>query len=133
MGFRTAYPDRHELLKAFARENRHNQTLAESVMWNELRTNGIGYRFVRQHIIGDYIVDFVCLEEKLVVEVDGGYHAEREQQEDDAIRTAWLNSVGFHVIRFQNDEVMFETQKVLDKITNKIRELQISESRTNQI
>ena len=85
-------------------------------MWDELRAGRIGKRFVRQHVIGDYIVDFVCLEKQLVIEVDGGYHAERQQQEDDQLRTEWLNSVGFSVIRFSNEEVLYQRDKVLEKI-----------------
>lgn len=77
---RTASPDRYALLKEFARVNRKNMTLAESVMWQLLRANVMGHKFLRQHIIGDYIVDFVCRDDGLIVEVDGAYHAELEQQ-----------------------------------------------------
>ena len=70
MNYKTASPDWYDLLKSFARENRKNQTLAEQVLWNQLRNKTLGVRFLRQHIIGDYIVDFVSLECSLVVEVD---------------------------------------------------------------
>lgn len=122
MGFRTASPDRYRLLRAFARENRQNATLAEQVLWKELRNNEFGVRFLRQHIIGDYIVDFVALQIGLVIEVDGGYHAERQQQEDDGLRTMDLSSIGFDVIRFTNEEVMFDTENVIEEIERKIEE-----------
>ena len=116
MDYRTASHDRYALLKNFARENRRNMTLAESVLWEELRTMGIGTRFNRQNIIGDYIVDFVSQSEGLVIEVDGGYHAERQQQEDDAVREQALERMGFHVMRFSNEEVLYDTQNVLSQI-----------------
>lgn len=72
------------MLKEFAKKNQENMTLAEQVLWEELKKNQTGHRFLRQHIIGDYIVDFLCKDDGLIIEVDGGYHAEREQQEDDA-------------------------------------------------
>ena len=82
MNYKTALSDRYDLLKAFARENRKNPTLAEQVLWNQLRNKTLGVKFLRQHIIGDYIVDFVSFECSLVVEVDGAYHAERQQMEN---------------------------------------------------
>ena len=78
MGYKNASPDRYGLLKAFARENRKNATLAESVLWEQLRNNTLGVKFLRQHAIGDYIVDFVSRSSGLIIEVDGGYHAERQ-------------------------------------------------------
>ena len=112
----TASPDRYKLLKDFARENRKNITLAESFLWHNLRANVLGHKFLRQHIIGDYIVDFVCRDDGLVVEVDGAYHAEREQMKDDAIRTHDLESMGFRVIRFTNEEVLDDIEAVLEEI-----------------
>jgi len=91
-------------------------TLAESVLWEELRTLDVGTRFNRQYIIGDYIVDFASQREGLVIEVDGGYHAERQQQEDDAIRERNLERMGFHILRFTNEEVLFDTDNVLSQI-----------------
>ena len=102
MNYKTASPDRYDLLKSFARENRKNQTLAEQVLWNQLRNKTLGVKFLRQYIIGDYIVDFVSLECSLVVEVDGAYHAERQQMENDAVRSMELGKMGFKVIRFTN-------------------------------
>lgn len=119
--FKTASPDRYVLLKEFAKKNRENMPLAEQVLWEELKKNQTGHRFLRQHIIGDYIVDFLCKDDGLIVEVDGGYHAEREQQEDDALRTQFLESMGFRVIRFTNEEVLYDTENTIQEIENKLK------------
>lgn len=119
--FKTASPDRYVLLKEFAKKNRENMTLAEQVLWEELKKNQTGHRFLRQHIIGDYIVDFLCKDDGLIVEVDGGYHAEREQQEDDTLRTQFLESMGFRVIRFTNEEVLYDTENTIQEIENKLK------------
>ena len=116
MGYKTAAPDRYGILKAYARENRRNATLAENVLWNELRNNNMGVEFLRQHIIGDYIVDVVSREEGLVIEVDGGYHSEPRQQEDDKVREEELEKMGYHIIRFTNEEVLNDIEKVTDQI-----------------
>jgi len=71
---------------------------------------------MRQYIIGDYIVDFVNIYTKLIIEVDGGYHSEPRQQEDDALRTERLESMGFHVIRFTNEQVLFDLDQTLEEI-----------------
>ena len=114
--YRTASPDRYAILKAYAQENRKNATLAEQVLWKNLDRKQLGVKFLRQHIIGDYIVDFVSREQGLVIEVDGGYHAEREQQESDEFREQDLNKMGFHVLRFTNEEVLFDTESVINQI-----------------
>ena len=114
--YMTASPDRYGLLKQFAKENKQNMTVAERYLWDHLRDYQHTYHFRRQHIIGDYIVDFVSLEYKLVIEVDGGYHAERQQVEDDARRTEDLNHMGFDVVRFTNEDVLFDTGKTLERL-----------------
>lgn len=80
----------------------------------------MGEEFRRQHIIYDYIVDFVCLDRMLVVEVDGAYHAEREQMEDDEVRTAHLEQIGFRVVRLSNEEVLSDIESVLERIRNEL-------------
>lgn len=114
--YQTASPDRYELLKEYARENRQKPTEAERILWMYLTPTQTGQRWRRQHVIGDFIVDFVCLKEQIVVEVDGAYHSEPTQQEEDTMRTATLESYGFHVIRFTNEEVMQDTLSVLEQI-----------------
>ena len=121
MKYKTASPDRYDLLKAFARENRKNPTMAEQVLWNHLRNKSLGVRFLRQHIIGDCIVDFVSLECLLVVEVDGAYHAERGQMEMDEVRTGALERMGFKVIRFTNEEILYNIEQVKYKMMKNIK------------
>ena len=120
--FKWASPDRYELLRGFARENRKKQTPAELLLWEYLRQEQMGVDFRCQHIIYDYIVDFVCLDKALVVEVDGAYHAEREQAEDDEVRTAHLEQIGFRVIRFKNEDVLYNIDSVLGKIRDELKE-----------
>ena len=73
-------------------------------------------KFLRQHVIGDCIVDFVSRQKGLVVEVDGGYHSEPRQQESDELREEELERMGYYVIRFSNEEVMNDIESVLDEI-----------------
>ena len=121
MSYRTASPDRYDLLKAFARENRNNPTLAELLLWKHIRNKLLGTRFLRQHIIGDYIVDFVSLSDGLVIEVDGAYHAEHEQMEMNEARTYALEQMGFKVIRFTNEEILYKIEQVKCKIMKNIK------------
>lgn len=121
--YRTSSPDRYELLKAFSRENRKNATLAERMLWEHLKNDDLGSRVLRQYIIGDYIVDFLLPYYNLVIEVDGGYHAERLQAEDDEVRSEALNSMGLYVIRFTNEQVLFETNDVLHRIKDLINNI----------
>src|SRR6266404_2835045 len=97
-----------------ARQLRSNPTDAEMRLWSKLRRKQIdGHRFRRQVPIGPYIADFVCLERRLVIEVDGGQHS--ESIADDA-RTAWLEGQGFCVLRFWNNDVLGNTEGVLTVI-----------------
>ena len=111
--FMTAAPDRYTILKEFAREIRKNMTLSETLLWEQLRRLPSTFHFRRQHIIGDYIVDFVCLEQSLVIEVDGGYHSEPRQIEDDIFRTEKLNKYGFTVLRFKNEQITDNIDEVM--------------------
>ena len=87
-------------------------TDAERLLWQHLRNRQLGeYKFRRQRPIGPYIVDFVCLEKKLVIEVDGGQHA--GQMESDSKRSDYLKEKGYRVMRFWNNEVLKETESVL--------------------
>src|SRR5690606_38495472 len=93
----------------------------EDILWQELRNNSLGDKFRRQHLIDDFIVDFVCLSKKIVVEVDGGYHSTPEQKKYDEQRTIILNKRGFKVIRFTNEEVSNNLQSVLQKIKSELK------------
>lgn len=98
-----------------AKTLRRNQTDAEQKLWYHLRAHRfMGRKFKRQKPIGGYVVDFVCLEEKLVIELDGGQHA--ENVEYDIARDSWLRSEGYTVLRFWNNELMNEMEGVLEKI-----------------
>ena len=116
MSYKTAAPDRYGLLKEFARKNRQEATLAETILWEYLRKGVAGEKFLRQHVIGDYIADFVSRHGGLIVEVDGGYHSEPRQTENDATREDYLESIGYHVMRFTNEEVLNDPDSVLTQI-----------------
>ena len=113
---RTAHPDIYQILKNNAVNNRKTPTDAETLLWQCLRDRQLGLKFRRQHAIGDYIADFICLEISLIIEVDGEYHNSEEQQEKDTIRTKYLNEQGFYVLRFTNNEVINQTEWVLKSI-----------------
>ena len=165
MEWKTASPDRYELLKEFAKENRRFMTEAENALWMHLKGNALGHKFLRQHIIGDYIVDFLCRDAQVVIEVDGGYHKERQfqyksphidffmqslptqgglegleslpmqgdlegqgilcirnQVEEDRIRQEWLESVGYKVLRFTNEQILNDIDCALTIIKTTIDE-----------
>ena len=122
MNWRTASRDRYELLKAFARENRENMTEAEKIFWHCVKGQSLGHKFIRQHIIGDYIVDFLCRDAQLVVEIDGGYHSERTQEMDDRLRQQWLESIGYRVLRFTNAQVLFDIDNTLATVESCIND-----------
>jgi very-short-patch-repair endonuclease len=98
-----------------ARQLRSNPTEAEKRLWSKLRLKQIdGNRFRRQVPIGRYVVDFVCFDRCLIIEVDGGQHDSRIVQDD--ARTAWLQREGFRVLRFWNNEVLGNIEGVYDVI-----------------
>ena len=102
----------HDLTKK-AKDLRRNSTDAERFLWKHLRLKQVeGSKFRRQEPIGNYIVDFVCFEKALVIEVDGGQHSEAV----DSNRDAWLKSQGFNVLRFWNHEVLTKIEGVLEMI-----------------
>ena len=93
-------------LKTNARELRSNMTSQEKKLWDLIKNRQLsGYRFLRQYVIGNYIADFVCKEKKLVIELDGGQHNEAESVVYDAERTKYIESQGYRVIRFWNNDV----------------------------
>ena len=106
----------YRLLKENAKANRNNMTEAESAFWSLAKGSGLGEKCRRQYIIGEYIVDFFFRKSMLIVELDGGYHFTEEQQKEDAIRQDWLEHMGYKVLRFTNEEVLFNTENVISKI-----------------
>ena len=96
-------------------------TDAELKLWRGLRQQQLeGFKFRRQYPVGLFIADFVCLEMSLIVEVDGGQHNESARDE---ARTAWLKAQGFTVLRFWNDQVLKETDSVLQEILSSLKSL----------
>lgn len=114
--YNTANPNLYSVLHEWAMENKKYQTDAERFLWEHIRGKRLGKKFNRQHVIDEFIVDFVCLEEMLVIEVDGGYHCQPQQEEYDNYRTERLNAMGFTVIRFDNDRIIDEIDKVIKVI-----------------
>ena len=105
-----------------ARSLRKNQTEAERTLWNAVRSKRLdGWKFRRQHPIGVYIVDFVCLERKLIVELDGGHHADGAQKSHDVNRDAWLEGRGYSVIRVWNLDVLNNLEGVLLSVSDALR------------
>ena len=103
--------------KTKAQQLRQNQTKAEKLLWQQLRNRNLAtHKFRRQHPIGNYIVDFCCLKEKLIIELDGGHHNEPDQKAYDQDRTGYLESEGFTVLRFWNNQVLGSTEQVLYEI-----------------
>ncbi|MEO5947091.1 MAG: vitamin B12 dependent-methionine synthase activation domain-containing protein [Chitinophagaceae bacterium] len=121
-GYQWADPITYPLLKKFAEDNRATPTQAEDVLWNLLKTKQLaGHKFSRQHIMGNYIADLVCLKKRLVVEIDGLIHQLPENIESDEIRTRWLNEQGFKVLRVTNEQVINETEKTLELISSTLK------------
>ena len=104
--------------KPFAQHLRKSMTDAERKLWRRLRGRQLGVKFRRQHPFESYILDFVCLEHRLVIEVDGSQHADAAVQ--DATRTAALEEAGFRVLRFWNNEVLAQTDAVVAVIAGEL-------------
>ncbi|MBM1104804.1 leucine--tRNA ligase [Aurantibacter crassamenti] len=107
------------LLLERAKEMRNKPTEAEAVLWECLKSKKLESKFRRQHLIDDYIVDFVCLSKNLIIEVDGAIHD--SQIEQDNARTQVLNGLGFDVVRFRNEEVIGDIDTVLAAITDHLK------------
>ncbi|SEP58250.1 endonuclease domain-containing protein [Basfia succiniciproducens] len=104
-------------LKELSQKLRSDQTDAERKLWQRInRDQLLGFRFNRQKPLLNYIVDFYCPKAKLIIELDGSQHYEPDYQEKDALRDAELNSLGFTVMRFSNDEVYYEIEAVVDQV-----------------
>lgn len=106
-----------ERLTTYAKDLRGGSTDTERILWSHIRAKRLeGLKFRRQHPIGKYIVDFICLERKVVVELDGGQHTEPEKKEYDSERDYWLKQEGYRVLRFWDNEVLLNTKGVLEVI-----------------
>ncbi|MFQ2125262.1 endonuclease domain-containing protein [Aeromonas jandaei] len=106
----------------FAKRLRRDATQAEQKLWQQLRNRRLaGLKFRRQMPIGPYVVDFICLEQGLVIEVDGSQHGTQANQMHDEARTAYLNQQGFRVIRVWNNDVLSRMEVVLAHIWLSLR------------
>jgi len=115
--YQTANPILYGLLRELADKQKEKQTEAEEFLWNNLRGKKLeGYKFRRQHIIDQFIADFICLEKQLIIEVDGKIHNLPENQISDTERTNRLDELGYKVIRFTNEEVLGDIENVLSSI-----------------
>lgn len=108
------YHHYNKVLKPYARKNRNAPTKAENQLWYRLLSNEQmhGFKFLRQRSVDRYIADFMCKELWLIIEVDGGYHLSPDVLEKDHIRQQRLEELGFTVLRFTNDEVLHDLNKV---------------------
>ena len=114
-----------ERVRVRARALRGNQTDAEALLWSRLRSNQLlNLKFRRQRPIGPYFADFVCMEVRLVIELDGGQHADAHAQNHDVERGRFMSGLGYQTLRFWNNDVLTQTDAVLEKI------LQIAETLT---
>ncbi len=127
--YQTADTVIYGLLKKFVEKHRSSPTKAEDILWQVVKGRKLdSFKFRRQHIIGTYIADFVCLSQKLIVEVDGLVHEIPENKLNDIERTAELNKFGFEVLRFTNDEVINNTDHVLNSILYKLTTKKLAQS-----
>jgi very-short-patch-repair endonuclease len=107
-----------------ARQLRANATEPEQKLWSHLRKGQLyGFQFRRQYSIGPYFVDFICLEAKLIIELDGAQHV--DQKEQDESRSDFLRTSGYHVLRFWNSEVLADVDSVAERIAEVLRPMQM--------
>lgn len=125
-GYLTGNPNNAHLLLERAKEMRANPTQAEAVLWQRLKSKKLGVKIRQQHLIEDFIVDFVCLSKQLVIEVDGKIH--ESQIEEDTNRTETLENNGYKVIRFKNEEVIGDIDNVISKIENELEHREVLSS-----
>ena len=119
----TANPYTYPVIKDYRKNLKDHQTKAELVLWEYLRNKKTGHKIRRQHVIDNFISDFVCLSKKVIIEIDGEIH--KFQQEKDNLRTIRLNTLGYEVIRFTNDEVLNTPGKVAQTIKNYLNNRQV--------
>ena len=112
--YKTTSPDRYRNLADKAKGMRAKPTEAETLLWEYLRANRLGVKFRRQHPLGDYITDFVCLEKRLVIELDGKCH--EDNTEHDKLRDNELLKLGYRTVRFTNEELFGDIEHVLSTI-----------------
>jgi very-short-patch-repair endonuclease len=117
----------HPTIRQFARELRQPHTAAEATLWRHLRNRNLNYKFRRQHPIEVFIIDFYCARAKLLIEIDGESHLQKAQIEYDQSRTEYLETLGYKVIRFTNEDVRYNIQavvtEIIEEVETRIREM----------
>ena len=113
-GYITANPLSYNIIKQIRDELKKNPTEAEIIIWEYLKNKKTGHKIRRQHIVDNFIADFICLPKKLIIEIDGKIH--KFQKEYDQMRTERLTELGFQIIRYTNDEVKTDPIKVYTQI-----------------
>lgn len=114
--YKTADRSNYAVLKENQERLKKEPTEAEKIVWERLRNHQLGTKFRRQHIIDNYIADFVSLEKKLIIEVDGEYHSTPKQKDKDKERTLHLESLGYHLLRFTNNEIIAQPDRVIERV-----------------
>ncbi len=125
-GYATGNPKTYALIKEMRNHLKNNPTHAEKIIWEYLRNQKTGHKIRRQHIIDNFVADFICLLQKVVIEIDGKIHL--KQKEYDALRTEKLNQLGYEVIRFANEDIFNDPQSCAHKIK---QHLDVKQSSTN--
>lgn len=109
------------ILKSRRKELRNESTKAEIFLWLHLQKSKLkGRKFRRQYSVGNYILDFYCVKEKLCVELDGSQHEDKEQKEHDEARTKYLSEFGIKVLRFKNHDILYNMNWVIKEIENNL-------------
>ena len=121
-GYVTANPKSYNLIKEIREELKKNPTNAEALLWESLRNKKTGHKIRRQHVIDNFIANFVCLPKKVIIEIDGRIHQFRKEYDD--MRTDKFHELGYVVIRFSNEEVESDTNSVFEKIKRLLDETQ---------
>ena len=121
--FKSCYNKYMKDLSKLVKALRHNQTIPEQILWRAIRSRRFcGFKFRRQVQIGNYIVDFICYDKNLVIELDGREHLTPEKLEYDANRTAFLEEKNYRVVRYYNTDIFNHLDDVLQDLWNKLQE-----------
>ena len=115
----TKYKNRRQNLRS-------NLTYPEKLLWNRVRNEQIGYKFRRQHGIGIYIVDFYVAEKRTIIEIDGDSHFNKHSSDYDYRRDCYLKRLSHHILRFNNNQVVNETDEVIDFIVDFLNTISFS-------
>jgi len=125
--YQTTRASTYALLKEHQQERKKQTIEEERILWEYLKTKKLGFKFRRQHVVDTFIIDFICLSKKLIIEIDGKYHNSLEQREADELRTQILTEFGYKVIRVRNEEVIGSIDTVLKKIEQQLKSLPFGE------